>query len=95
MLILLAQDLKKYKDLGDSSRKTACHKLNDQSSRSHTIFTIKIRLFTTSMITGQSTSICGKINLVDLAVGISPCVKPSGVSSISPSVKSSSVSSIR
>lgn len=72
-LTFLLQDLKKYKEVGDSSRKIACHKLNDQSSRSHTIFTIRLRLFTTSMITGQTTNICGKINLVDLAVREFPC----------------------
>ena len=65
---MVLQDFKKFKDLGDAARKIACHKLNDQSSRSHTIFTIKIRLTTRSMLTGQTSNICGKINLVDLAV---------------------------
>jgi kinesin family protein 16B len=46
-------------------RKTAATKMNDQSSRSHAIFTIKYTQ--AKFVAGLPSEITSKINLVDLA----------------------------
>ena len=51
---------------GSMKRQTAATKMNAQSSRSHTIFTITVTI-TEKSIVGQEKYIEGKLNLVDLA----------------------------
>lgn len=54
----------KYMWLGDDSRITAETKLNEQSSRSHTVFRINI---TSKQIDDESKIRIAQLNLVDLA----------------------------
>ena len=39
------------KALGDAARHTACHRLNASSSRSHTILTLKVRVYPEELLT--------------------------------------------
>jgi len=52
---------------GTSNRKTAETKMNSESSRSHSIFTIYIETAEKHKDTGDQVIKAGKLNLVDLA----------------------------
>ena len=56
--------MKKYFDIGLKSRINASHKLNVQSSRSHSILTIRIESFDKN---GSNGVLSSKLELVDLA----------------------------
>ncbi|CCH42329.1 Kinesin-like protein [Wickerhamomyces ciferrii] len=61
------QDFQKYMDMGNGNRTTASTKMNDQSSRSHAVFTINIRTteFNSNEELIKEKSSC--LRLVDLA----------------------------
>ncbi len=65
-----AGDLMRLIDQGNAVRKVAATNMNEQSSRSHSCFTIKIEKKTTSELAGgvtRETIVKAKLNLVDLA----------------------------
>ena len=53
--------------LGNSVRHVASTKMNDRSSRSHSVFTIKIEQKVKGAVEDESSNLTAKINLVDLA----------------------------
>ena len=59
-------EMEKAMMFGMSNRKTAATKMNSESSRSHSIFTIYVE--TATMRDGNQLIKAGKLNLVDLAV---------------------------
>ena len=59
-------EMERAMNYGMSNRKTAATKMNSESSRSHSIFTIYIETATTK--DGNQVIKAGKLNLVDLAV---------------------------
>lgn len=55
---------------GNAVRRVAATKMNDQSSRSHSVFTIRVEQKTVSELAGgvtRETTVKAKVNLVDLA----------------------------
>ena len=58
-------EIEKYMLFGTNNRKTASTNMNQDSSRSHSIFTIYIE--TLEEIEGEQRIKAGKLNLVDLA----------------------------
>lgn len=65
-----AQDVLKLIEQGNTVRRVAATKMNDQSSRSHSCFTIKIEQKTTLALDNgktRETTVKAKLNLVDLA----------------------------
>ncbi len=60
-------ELQSVFDSGVSNRTVASTNMNDESSRSHSIFTIVIEMSMTDKDTGKESIKVGKLNLVDLA----------------------------
>ena len=60
--------MEKAMNFGTNNRKTASTKMNDTSSRSHSIFTIYIETATNVEGKDKARIKAGKLNLVDLAV---------------------------
>ncbi|KAF9700049.1 hypothetical protein EKO04_001943 [Ascochyta lentis] len=70
---LVEAEVKSYADVaylmqkGDSSRTTAATKMNDTSSRSHAVFTIRLRQITHSLLSDETVERTARMRLVDLA----------------------------
>ena len=60
-------DIEKLMNKGMTMRKTGATAMNDNSSRSHSIFTIYIETASDDPISGKQKIKAGKLNLVDLA----------------------------
>lgn len=60
-------EIMRYMKLGDASRTTASTKMNDTSSRSHSVFTIMLKQIHHDMDTDETTERTARIRLVDLA----------------------------
>lgn len=60
-------EIMKYMKTGDASRTTASTKMNDTSSRSHSVFTIMLKQIHHDMDTDETTERTARIRLVDLA----------------------------
>lgn len=60
-------EILRYMTLGDASRTTASTKMNDTSSRSHSVFTIMLKQIHHDMETDETTERSSRIRLVDLA----------------------------
>lgn len=60
-------EIMKYMKMGDASRTTASTKMNDTSSRSHSVFTIMLKQIHHDMETDETTERTARIRLVDLA----------------------------
>jgi hypothetical protein len=60
-------DLQAMLDKGAAGRHVAATLMNEQSSRSHSIFTVVVEMSTTDPDTGKEHIRAGKLNLVDLA----------------------------
>lgn len=70
LVVKSAQDVLKLIEQGNTVRRVAATKMNDQSSRSHSCFTIKIEQRTTLKLDNgktRETTVKAKLNLVDLA----------------------------
>eukprot|EP00600_Ochromonadales_sp_CCMP1393_P008823 CAMPEP_0174954044 /NCGR_PEP_ID=MMETSP0004_2-20121128/205_1 /TAXON_ID=420556 /ORGANISM="Ochromonas sp., Strain CCMP1393" /LENGTH=787 /DNA_ID=CAMNT_0016201813 /DNA_START=43 /DNA_END=2407 /DNA_ORIENTATION=- len=70
MIVRDSSDLMRLIYQGNAVRRVAATKMNDQSSRSHSVFTIKVEHKTTTELPGGVTreqTVKAKINLVDLA----------------------------
>ncbi len=65
LVVANAGEIEKKMIEGNNVRHVAATKMNERSSRSHSVFTIKIEQKDTS--TEEGTSLSAKINLVDLA----------------------------
>ncbi|KAF1921330.1 P-loop containing nucleoside triphosphate hydrolase protein [Ampelomyces quisqualis] len=70
---LTETEIKSYRDIerllkvGDLSRTTASTKMNDTSSRSHAVFTIRLRQITHSLLSDETIERTSRMRLVDLA----------------------------
>lgn len=60
-------EILRYMKMGDASRTTASTKMNDTSSRSHSVFTIHLKQIHHDMDTDETTERSSRIRLVDLA----------------------------
>ena len=60
-------EIMKHMKMGDASRTTASTKMNDTSSRSHSVFTIMLKQIHHDMDTDETTERTARIRLVDLA----------------------------
>jgi hypothetical protein len=60
-------EIMRYMKIGDASRTTASTKMNDTSSRSHSVFTIMLKQIHHDMETDETTERTARIRLVDLA----------------------------
>ncbi|TVY76107.1 Kinesin-like protein KIF1C [Lachnellula suecica] len=60
-------EILKHMKIGDASRTTASTKMNDTSSRSHSVFTIMLKQIHHDMETDETTERTARIRLVDLA----------------------------
>jgi hypothetical protein len=60
-------EIMRYMNMGDASRTTASTKMNDTSSRSHSVFTIMLKSIRHDMLTDETTERVARIRLVDLA----------------------------
>lgn len=60
-------EIMRYMKMGDASRTTASTKMNDTSSRSHSVFTIMLKQIHHDMDTDETTERVARIRLVDLA----------------------------
>ncbi|CAG8976901.1 hypothetical protein HYALB_00003512 [Hymenoscyphus albidus] len=60
-------EILRYMQMGDTSRTTASTKMNDTSSRSHSVFTIMLKQIHHDMDTDETTERVARIRLVDLA----------------------------
>ncbi len=60
-------EIMRYMASGDASRTTASTKMNDTSSRSHSVFTIMLKQIHHNMDTDETTERTARIRLVDLA----------------------------
>ena len=60
-------ELMRHMRTGDASRTTASTKMNDTSSRSHSVFTILLKQIHHDMLTDETTERLARIRLVDLA----------------------------
>jgi hypothetical protein len=60
-------EIMRYMKIGDASRTTASTKMNDTSSRSHSVFTIMLKQIHHDMETDETTERLARIRLVDLA----------------------------
>jgi len=60
-------EIMRYMRMGDSSRTTASTKMNDTSSRSHSVFTIMLKQIHHDLSTDETTERLARIRLVDLA----------------------------
>lgn len=60
-------EIMRYMNIGDASRTTASTKMNDTSSRSHSVFTIMLKQIHHDMETDETTERLARIRLVDLA----------------------------
>lgn len=60
-------EIMRYMAAGDASRTTASTKMNDTSSRSHSVFTIMLKQIHHDMETDETTERTARIRLVDLA----------------------------
>ncbi|KAF7907532.1 uncharacterized protein EAF01_005118 [Botrytis porri] len=60
-------EIMRYMKMGDASRTTASTKMNDTSSRSHSVFTIMLKQIHHDMETDETTERTARIRLVDLA----------------------------
>lgn len=60
-------EIMRYMKMGDASRTTASTKMNDTSSRSHSVFTIMLKQIHHEMDTDETTERTARIRLVDLA----------------------------
>ncbi|KAK2629229.1 hypothetical protein QTJ16_000049 [Diplocarpon rosae] len=60
-------EIMKHMKTGDASRTTASTKMNDTSSRSHSVFTIMLKQIHHDMDTDETTERTARIRLVDLA----------------------------
>ncbi|TEY37829.1 hypothetical protein BOTCAL_0504g00040 [Botryotinia calthae] len=60
-------EIMRYMKTGDASRTTASTKMNDTSSRSHSVFTIMLKQIHHDMETDETTERTARIRLVDLA----------------------------
>ncbi len=60
-------EIMRYMKVGDASRTTASTKMNDTSSRSHSVFTIMLKQIHHDMETDETTERLARIRLVDLA----------------------------
>ncbi|KAG9235879.1 P-loop containing nucleoside triphosphate hydrolase protein [Amylocarpus encephaloides] len=60
-------EIMRYMQAGDASRTTASTKMNDTSSRSHSVFTIMLKQIHHDMETDETTERTARIRLVDLA----------------------------
>ncbi|CZS99267.1 related to KINESIN-LIKE PROTEIN KIF1C [Rhynchosporium graminicola] len=60
-------EIMKFMKTGDASRTTASTKMNDTSSRSHSVFTIMLKQIHHDMDTDETTERTARIRLVDLA----------------------------
>jgi centromeric protein E len=54
-------------DIGNSNKKQADNKINDKSSRSHTVFRIELKISEENVQTRRKVINSSEINLVDLA----------------------------
>lgn len=60
-------EILRYMRNGDNNRTTASTKMNDQSSRSHSVFTIMLKQIHHDLATDETTERSSRIRLVDLA----------------------------
>ncbi|CAI6341307.1 unnamed protein product [Periconia digitata] len=60
-------DVERLFKLGDLSRTTASTKMNDTSSRSHAVFTIRLKQITHSLLSDETIERTARMRLVDLA----------------------------
>ena len=60
-------EIMRYMRMGDASRTTASTKMNDTSSRSHSVFTIMLKQIHHDLSTDETTERLARIRLVDLA----------------------------
>ncbi|TVY44061.1 Kinesin-like protein [Lachnellula subtilissima] len=60
-------EIMRHMKIGDASRTTASTKMNDTSSRSHSVFTIMLKQIHHDMDTDETTERMARIRLVDLA----------------------------
>lgn len=60
-------EIMKHMKIGDANRTTASTKMNDTSSRSHSVFTIMLKQIHHDMDTDETTERTARIRLVDLA----------------------------
>ena len=70
LVVYTAQDVLKLIEQGNTVRRVAATKMNDQSSRSHSCFTIKIEQKKSQVMENgktRETTVKAKLNLVDLA----------------------------
>ncbi|KAF2703373.1 kinesin-domain-containing protein [Pleomassaria siparia CBS 279.74] len=60
-------DVERLMKVGDMSRTTAATKMNDTSSRSHAVFTIRLKQITHSLLSDETIERTARMRLVDLA----------------------------
>lgn len=60
-------DVERLMKIGDMSRTTAATKMNDTSSRSHAVFTIRLKQITHSLLSDETIERTARMRLVDLA----------------------------
>ncbi|CBX96516.1 similar to kinesin family protein [Plenodomus lingam JN3] len=60
-------DVERLMKIGDMSRTTASTKMNDTSSRSHAVFTIRLKQITHSLLSDETVERTARMRLVDLA----------------------------
>jgi len=60
-------DVERLMKMGDMSRTTATTKMNDSSSRSHAVFTIRLKQITHSLLSDETVERTARMRLVDLA----------------------------
>ncbi|EOA87431.1 uncharacterized protein SETTUDRAFT_87699 [Exserohilum turcica Et28A] len=60
-------DVARLMKIGDMSRTTASTKMNDTSSRSHAVFTIRLKQITHSLLSDETIERTARMRLVDLA----------------------------
>jgi hypothetical protein len=61
------EEILQYLDVGNSNKKQADNKINDKSSRSHTVFRIELKISEENIQTRRKVINSSEINLVDLA----------------------------
>jgi len=61
------EEILQYLDVGNSNKKQADNKINDKSSRSHTVFRIELKISEENIQTRRIVINSSEINLVDLA----------------------------
>ena len=65
--VISPKEAAEWMAIGNTNRKTGSTKMNNESSRSHAVFTLSLEIHSTNKKTGAQTKRTSKINLVDLA----------------------------